>query len=123
MRFDEIFDLTAGVYFNFYNIYIYIVTTALSCRYLPLRGFFLQNNIAVLLKLPRLQAECDVQCDTIFMLYLVVTNQEMPHLARQLLKCTNQCRATSHVRRLLRLVARDAGGKVVGYSTGTKIAG
>ena len=24
MSFDEIFDLTAGVYFNFYNIYIYI---------------------------------------------------------------------------------------------------
>ena len=23
MSFDEIFDLTAGVYFNFYNIYIY----------------------------------------------------------------------------------------------------
>ena len=24
MSFDEIFDLTAGVYFNFYNVYIYI---------------------------------------------------------------------------------------------------
>ena len=23
MSFDEIFDLTAGVYFNFYNIYIF----------------------------------------------------------------------------------------------------
>ena len=25
MSFDEIFDLTAGVYFNFYNIYIYYI--------------------------------------------------------------------------------------------------
>ena len=25
MSFDEIFDLTAGVHFNFYNIYVYIL--------------------------------------------------------------------------------------------------
>ena len=25
MSFDEIFDLTAGVYFNFYNIYILLI--------------------------------------------------------------------------------------------------
>ena len=42
MSFDEIFDLTAGVYFNFYNIYFCVVTVmpmrtiqAIVYRYRP----------------------------------------------------------------------------------------
>ena len=39
MSFDEIFDLTAGVYYNFYDIYIYIYCSKvyLEHRVLDLR--------------------------------------------------------------------------------------
>ena len=43
MSFDEIFDLTAGVYFNFYNIHIYTLMHFLPqlSDFVPLRdGFY-----------------------------------------------------------------------------------
>ena len=51
MSFDEIFDLTAGVYFNFYNIYIYVVSTvdydhvAVICIMLAIRLTDAQHDL------------------------------------------------------------------------------
>ena len=42
MSFDKIFDLTAGVYFNFYNIYCIYIFSHLAC---VLRLSFLEHQI------------------------------------------------------------------------------
>ena len=39
MSFDEIFDLTAGVYFNFYNIYISLGTFTPAEVFVKVQGF------------------------------------------------------------------------------------